>query len=147
MIREELKKTYFRMLWPLIGLLLALHLALLLDIIQQGEPKLNRVMAVIVLVMAALFSLGLPIFYRGFFASRVKSRKSVSIQEFLKFEREIIVISMTAPYFIVITMLLNLPGFYFAAVVIISLYAVYYYFPSERRIEFEKRLFRIREPE
>lgn len=135
------------MLWPLIGLLLVLHLALFMDIIQQGEPNLNRVTAVIVLVLAALFSLGLPIFYRALFASRVKTRKSLTIQEFLKFEREVIVISMTAPYFILITMLLNLPGFYFATVVIISLYAVYYYFPSERRIEFEKRLFRIREPE
>ena len=54
---------------------------------------------------------------------------------------------MIAPYFVVFTVLLNLSGFYFGTIVIIALYAVYYYYPSEKRVKFEKKLFRISELE
>ena len=101
--------------------------------------------SVIILVLVALFSIALPIFYRALFVNKIKDRKSISVDEFLKFEKELIIIAMIAPYFVLITVLLNLPGFYFGTVVIISLYAVYYYFPSEKRIKFEKKIFRISE--
>jgi hypothetical protein len=96
-------------------------------------------------VLVALFGIALPIFYRALFVNKIRDRKSISVDEFLKFEKKLLVIAMIAPYFIVITILLNLPGFYYGMVVIIALYAVYYYFPSEKRIKFEKRLFRISE--
>jgi len=145
MIKEELKRTYFKLLFPLLLLLVLIYLGQYLGIINRRELELNRIVSVAILVLTALFSLALPIFYRTFFVNKIKDRKSITGHEFLKFEKELIIIAMIAPYFVLITVLLNLPGFYYGAVVIISLYAVYYYFPSEKRIKFEKKLFRISE--
>jgi hypothetical protein len=145
MIKEELRKTYFKFLFPIVILLVFVYLGQLLEIIKQRELELNRIVSVIILVLVALFGIALPIFYRALFVNKIRDRKSISVDEFLKFEKKLLVIAMIAPYFIVITILLNLPGFYYGMVVIIALYAVYYYFPSEKRIKFEKRLFRISE--
>ncbi|HKJ81833.1 MAG TPA: hypothetical protein VJ954_07410 [Ignavibacteriaceae bacterium] len=145
MIKEELRKTYFKYLFPIVILLVFVYLGQLLEIIKQRELELSRMVSVTILVLVALFSIALPIFYRALFVNKIKDRKTISVDEFLKFEKKLLVIAMIAPYFIVITILLNLPGFYYGMVVIIALYAVYYYFPSEKRIKFEKRLFRISE--
>jgi heme/copper-type cytochrome/quinol oxidase subunit 2 len=145
MIKEELRKTYFKFLFPIVILLVFVYLGQLLEIIKQRELELNRIVSGIILVLVALFGIALPIFYRALFVNKIRDRKSISVDEFLKFEKKLLVIAMIAPYFIVITILLNLPGFYYGMVVIIALYAVYYYFPSEKRIKFEKRLFRISE--
>ncbi len=116
-----------------------------MEIINWRELELNRIVSVAILVLTALFSLALLIFYRTFFVNKIKDCKSITGYEFLKFEKELIIIVMIATYFVLITVLLNLTGFYYGAIVIISLYAVYYYFPSEKRIKFEKKLFRISE--
>ena len=145
MIREELKKIYLKLLYPFLILLALIYLGQFLGIFNRAEKEFSKALSVTFLVFAALFSVALPIFYRSLFANKVKDRKSITVKEFLKFEKNLIIIAMIAPYFLVFTVLLNLSGFYFGTIVIIALYAVYYYYPSEKRVEFEKKLFRISE--
>lgn len=147
MIREELKKIYLKLLYPFLILIVLIYLGQFLGIFGRVEKEFSKNISVTLLVLTALFSVALPIFYRSLFANKVKNRKSITINEFLKFEKNLIIIAMIAPYFLVFTVLLNLSGFYFGTIVIIALYAVYYYYPSEKRVEFEKKLFRISEVE
>ena len=121
------------------------YLGQFLGIFGQIEKEFSKALSVTLLVLTALFSVALPIFYRSLFANKVKDMKSITVNEFLKFEKNLIIIAMVAPYFLVFTVLLNLSGFYFGTIVIIALYAAYYYYPSEKRIKFEKKLFRISE--
>ena len=145
MIREELKKIYLKLLYPFLILIVLIYLGQFLGIFGRVDKEFSKNISVTLLVLTALFSVALPIFYRSLFANKVKDRKSITINEFLKFEKNLIIIAMIAPYFLVFTVLLNLSGFYFGTIVIIALYAVYYYYPSEKRVEFEKKLFRISE--
>ena len=145
MIREELKKVYLKLLYPFLILMVLVYLGQFLGIFGQIEKEFSKALSVTLLVLTALFSVALPIFYRSLFANKVKDMKSITVNEFLKFEKNLIIIAMVAPYFLVFTVLLNLSGFYFGTIVIIALYAAYYYYPSEKRIKFEKKLFRISE--
>ena len=145
MIREELKKIYLKLLYPFLILIVLIYLGQFLGIFGRVDKEFSKNISVTLLVLTALFSVALPIFYRSLFANKVKDRKSITINEFLKFEKNLIIIAMITPYFLVFTVLLNLSGFYFGTIVIIALYAVYYYYPSEKRVEFEKKLFRISE--
>jgi hypothetical protein len=147
MIREELKKIYLKLLFPFLILIVLIYLGQFLGIFGRIEKEFGKALSVTLLVLTALFSVALPIFYRSLFANKVKDMKSITVNEFLKFEKNLIIIAMIAPYFVVFTVLLNLSGFYFGTIVIIALYAVYYYYPSEKRVKFEKKLFRISELE
>jgi len=40
--------------------------------------------------------------------------------------------------------LLEFPRFYLAGTVLMALYAVYYYYPSKKRIQFERKIFRVK---
>ena len=145
MIREELKKIYLKLLYPFLILIVLIYLGQFLGIFGRVDKEFSKNISVTLLVLTALFSVALPIFYRSLFANKVKDMKSITVNEFLKFEKNLIIIAMVAPYFLVFTVLLNLSGFYFGTIVIIALYAAYYYYPSEKRIKFEKKLFRISE--
>jgi hypothetical protein len=43
-----------------------------------------------------------------------------------------------------IAQILQLPRFHLAATIIMALYAVYYYYPSKRKLKFERRIFRVK---
>ncbi len=145
MIRVELKQTYFFLIIPLLIILFMVFIARYSGILYQGEVESNRLISISVLILASLFSLGVPVFYRTLFVTKIKNRKSISTEEFLKFEKTLILIALISPYFVIAALLLNLPKFFSTAVVLIAIYAVYYYYPSEKRIKFEKRIFRIKE--
>lgn len=145
MIKDELRHTYFYLVIPLLIILLLVYLGKITGILSKGELESNRIISIFVLILVSIFSLGLPILYRAVFVTRIKDKKSISREEFLKFEKNILMMVLIAPYFVVAALVLNLPKFYFAAVIIIAIYAVYYYFPSNKRIEFEKKIFRIKE--
>jgi len=62
----------------------------------------------------------------------------------LKFERNLLYIAMTTPYVGLIAQILQLPRFHLAGTIIMGLYAVYYYYPSKKRLDFERRIFRVK---
>jgi hypothetical protein len=67
----------------------------------------------------------------------------VSSEALLRFERTFLYIALITPYVAVASFILEIPRFYCAGTVIMALYAAYYYYPSERRIQFERRIFRV----
>lgn len=130
---------------PVIVLLFILYLSQILNIWGSTHIEAKRLIYVLFFILAGVFSLALPVFYRALFVSKLKDRKMIPLQEFLEFEKKLIIISMISPYIIIIPIIFSFPGFYFAGIILFSLYSIYYYYPSQKRIEFEKRLFRIKE--
>lgn len=130
---------------PIIVLLFILYLSQILNVWSNTHIRAERLISVLFFILAGVFSLALPIFYRALFVNRLKDRKIIPLQEFLEFEKKLIVISMISPYIIIIPIIFNFSSFYFAGIILFSIYSIYYYYPSEKRIEFEKKLFRIKE--
>jgi hypothetical protein len=145
MIKNELRQIYFNLIIPLPVIIALIYIGQVTGILSQGGFQSSRIVSVTVLVLVSAFSLGMPVLYRTIFVTKIKNRKSITIKEFLKFEKNLLLIVLVSPYFTIIALLINLPKFFFVAVILIAIYAVYYYYPSDKRIKFEKKLFRITE--
>jgi hypothetical protein len=50
--------------------------------------------------------------------------------------------ALVTPYLAAIAYFLQLPRFYLAATLLMALYAIYYYYPSLKRITFDEKIFR-----
>src|SRR5660397_211698 len=95
------------------------------------------------LVLAFAFGVALPILHRTLFVSRTRGRKHVTAEELLRFEELNLRIAMVAPYLALAAYVLGIPRFHFFGTVIASLYAVYYFYPSDKRDRFERKVFRV----
>jgi len=110
-----------------------------------SKPETSKTVSVILFSLSVLFAIALPIFFKLKFINKVKNLNSISLNDFYKFEKAIMKIALLTPYFIILSLVLNLKEFYFTGIILMSIYACYYYFPSEKRMKFEKTIFRIKE--
>lgn len=139
----DLRRTYFLLLLPaLFGLLLAFLLQYL-DVLEAGGFQAPVFVAPLLFVLCGVFALALPIFYRALFANRMRSRQSTPEAEWFRFERNLIFITLVTPYITLVAQALQLPRFHLAGTILMTLYALYYYYPSRRRLDFERRIFRV----
>jgi hypothetical protein len=141
---DALRRAYFALLIPAILGFIVISGFKALGLIPIGQVGFMELLAPLLLVLSVAFALGLPVFFRALFAHRVRKEKSVSEADLLRFERTFLYIALVTPYLTLIGYLLEFPRFHLAGSVLMSLYAVYYYFPSQRRIRFEKRIFRVK---
>ena len=142
---SHLKKRYVMLLAPAGGaftLLFILH--------HTASPLLQKgidvppVVSALVFVTAAMTALALPIALRTLFAARATRQECMDAGRFLKFQCTLLGTAMVTPYLGVAALALGIQKFYASATLLMGLYAVYYYFPSRRRIDFDRRIFRIR---
>ena len=140
----ELKKTYLRMLLPAAAGTMLICLAKLYELLPWKPLEFQARMAPIVFVLSAIAALAFPMLYRTLFAYRVRHLRTLSPQQLLKLERRLIVSALLTPYLTMLALLFELPRFHVAGTVLLTLYAVYFYYPSERRIRFDRQIFRVR---
>jgi len=145
MIRKELLKQYWQMLIPALVLLLVAKWAIDYRIIIVKQFAGFRVFEVSVFVLAVGFSLAFPVLYRMLFINKIKDRKYLPASVFLQYQKNSLLLVMVSPYLAVISALFRFSSFYFFAVILFALYGCYYYFPSQKKIDFEKRMFRVQE--
>lgn len=105
----------------------------------------RAVFAPALFILSVIFAIGLPIFFRTLFAHKVREQKSVSAEALLRFERTFLYIALITPYVAFVAFILEIPRFYCAGTVIMALYAAYYYYPSAKRVAFERRIFRVKQ--
>ena len=139
-----LKRTYFTFLAPAGLGLIVLQCAHGLDLFAIGEVKFIPVIAPLVFVLSVLFAVALPILLRTLFAHKNRNQINTSEVDLIQFERRLIYIISIPPYLALTACLLELPLFYTAGTALATLYAVYYYYPSQKRIQFDRRIFRVR---
>ena len=140
---NPLRKTYFTLLTPAaVGLLLVLSLKPL-GLPPWAVLRPPPIIGILLFVLSVIFAVAAPVFMRTLFAHRMRNRKTVSIGDLTGFERRLIRVALTAPYLSLAAACFELPGFYVNGSFLASLYAVYYYFPSQKRIAFDKKIFRV----
>ena len=140
---DELKHAYFGLLLPVVAGFIVLRLLDGAGLLPFDSRAYVTILAPSLFILAALFSLGLPILYRAGFAARMKTCRLVSGSEFQRFERQLIYIALMTPYLALLALAFKVPGFHFSGIFLMSLYAAYYFYPSRKRIAFEKRMFRV----
>ena len=137
-----LRKNYFAILVPSIfGFALACWVKTT-HLVEIHPTGFIEFAGVSIFILCVGLAIAFPIFYRTLFAHRNRDLVSVSEDRLLNFERTLINVAMVTPYLALIAYFLDLPRFYTASAFLIGLYAVYYFYPSNRRIAFDRKIFR-----
>lgn len=139
----ELKQVYYRRLLPALVAIALAAAARTTGLAGMVPPAATKAVGAGLFAAAIAAAVGLPIWIRAVFADRVGQSRGVGEADFARFQRHLITTALVAPYLAAIALTLNLPSFYQAGSFLAALYAMYYHYPSERRIGFDRRLFRV----
>lgn len=138
----ELKKVYLSAFLPSVFGFALVCWAKRYGFFEISPTDGTEIVGPFIFILGMAATIAFPIFYRALFAHRSRDLKSVSAEKLFKFERTLIYVVMITPYLALIAYLLDLPRFYTASTVLAGLYSVYYFYPSKRRVAFERRIFR-----
>jgi len=143
-MNKRLKLHYFIMVVPAVALLLTIGLAKEWNLINIGRFTVPSFVHSLVFILAAATAIAGPIFIRTWFAHSRSAEHNVSTAEFLFFQRQLLSTSQVTPYLAVVALFCDFPRFYATAIFLMTLYAVYYFFPSQKRIDFDRKIFRVK---
>ncbi len=132
------------MVLPATGLFIVMAAARQLGLIVPGRFGVSPAMHTILFVVSAVSALAGPLFIRTLFAHSIKDRQQSGADLFLRFQKRILWLSQTTIYVALVAVFCDFPRFHAAAIVLMALYALYYYFPSQKRIDFDRRIFRVK---
>jgi Ca2+/Na+ antiporter len=141
---NDIRRTYFILLTPAIAGFIVISIVKKLNLLEVGQIAFQEIFAPLVFVLSVVFAIAWPIFFRTLFAHKMRQKKRVSEVDLIKFERNFLFIALVTPYLTLIAYLFEFPRFYLAGTVLMALYAVYYYYPSKKRIQFERRIFKVK---
>lgn len=109
----------------------------------QAAPPVTSIVGPATFIVAIILAVALPLLYRISFVRKVEGQKNVKRTPFLAFQLNLMTIALATPYAAAAGYVAGVATFHFAGAFLASLYAVYYYFPSEKRMKQEMRLFRV----
>jgi len=141
---QKLRKTYFSLLIPAMVGFICIYLFKKFDFFHLSQPQFISILSPIVFVLSVVFGIAAPIFFRSLFAQKMSDKKNTTESKLIKFEQSLIRIALVTPYLGLLAYLFEFKQFYFTATFLVTLYSVYYFYPSQKRIAFEKRIFRVK---
>lgn len=144
-MEAHLKKTWVAMVAPAGGLLLMLYLLQRYRDIDGHSLLLARPWIGPLLMMGAVFfAFVFPVGLRMVMVYRSRDAQGLDEEEFLNFEIRSLRLALLAPYFAVAAAFCGVSRVLLGISAISAFYAVYYFYPSSRRIEYERRIFRVK---
>jgi hypothetical protein len=141
---HDLRRTYFTLLLPAVAGFILIFILQHFHLVNFNISQIPPVLYPTIFVASVCFAVAFPIFYRTVFANKRRHQTHTSEEDWLKFERNLLYIAMATPYVCLIAQILKLPRFHLGGTIIMALYAVYYYYPSKKRIDYERRIFRVK---
>jgi hypothetical protein len=141
----RLRKKYFILISPAVLLAVIVYLLQELNLWEGVSYSPSHYFPLIVFVLAISVGVAIPIFLRVYFFSQLKEKKFFTLDEFISYQEKIISVISITPYFAFIAALVNMEPFYFGGTVLAAIYAMYYHFPSDKKIAFDKKVFRVKE--
>ena len=140
---SKLKRLYFVILVPCILGFVSGYWVKTYFLLQIPWIDHFNILAPSIFILTVTFAVALPILYRTLFAHRKRNKRSISEAELIKFERNLLFMVLATPYLALTAFLLEFPEFYTAGTILMGIYAIYYFYPSKRRIELDKRIYRV----
>ena len=143
---KALKKKYFYIVVPAISIALMLIIFKQYDILQiTPTPFIQNTISPVIFILTTLLAIAFPVLHRTIFNNRIKESKFITPDKFYRYQNQLLYLIAITPYLVLIAYVLNLPQFYFGGTALFSLYALYFYYPSEKRIRNEKQIYRVKE--
>ncbi len=143
LMTQRLKKHYLILLMPALVLFGALGAAQALGMTVPGQFKVSGSIQSSIFVLASVTAIAGPLLVRTLFAHSLRNQKTVEKEAFMRFQQRILNLGLATPYLAFMAVLYEFPKLFSAGIALMALYAAYYYFPSEKRIQFDCRIFRV----
>jgi hypothetical protein len=142
-LEAQLKKCYISLLAPaILGFIAAILARRFSAIDLEAVKSLQRFTAPVLFALSFAFGAAFPLLFRTLFVHKNRHEKRISEAALLQFERNTLYLAMITPYIALVAFFLEIPRFHLAGALLASFYAVYYFYPSHKRIQYEKRIFR-----
>lgn len=142
-MQARLKRFYCCLLLPPLVIIAALLGARSLQLIEPVRLAHARAVAQAIFILSIVLAVAMPVVLRTLFANRMRAATRTPWHALFRLQRQLIAVALLTPYLSLIACVVELPSFYHAGVVLAALYAIYYQFPSARRIDFDCRIFRV----
>ena len=142
-MEKEIQAYYFKVILPAVVCCLIIFILEKMKIdVFLGE--ISKAGTFLLIFLAALFSIVAPLWLRIFFIRKVKGQNEVFMEQFMKFEKTFILLAELSLYVVLIAYVFRVPKMQMVFIALFGFYAAYYYFPSLKRINHEKKLFRVK---
>ena len=143
---KALKKKYYYIVVPAIVISIVLIIFKHYDILQiTPTPFIQNTSSPVIFILTTLLAIAFPVLHRTIFNNRIKEFKFITPDKFYRYQNQLLHLTAFTPYLVLIAYVLHLPQFYFGGTALFSLYALYFYYPSEKRIRNEKQIYRVKE--
>lgn len=142
-MQARLKKRCHRGLLMLAGVAGTLLLARICRLLDPVDPQTARFLAPWLFVLAVVLAVALPVLLRSLFAHRMRTLRFTPPAEFYRLQRRLLDAALAAMALLPVACVVEMPAFYQGGVILAALYAVYYHYPTSRRLAFDRRVFRV----
>ncbi len=142
MLEKKLQKLYFFIIAPAFLIIFLffisekLNHAVVLD-------KAGRLISTTIMVFTAITSTILPVWYKIVLIKKFRNTKKISLETFAGYQYRIIITVTFSVYWIFPAYLYQLDEMPMIITGFFILYGLYYYYPSKKKIDAEKKLFKI----
>ncbi len=142
---KDFKKHYFKLITPTILLFLIFGVSETFHLSLLKKFTAPSFFPTLFFILSAITAIAGPLFIRTYFAHSKRNEKQVSKESFKKFQKGLMNLSMLTPFFAFIAIVSEFEKFYCASIIMFALYSIYYYFPTKKRVDFDKKIFRVNE--
>ncbi len=146
MLVKKLQRLYYLIISPAILLVLVFFVSERLQY-QISMQEAGRVMSTAIMVFAAITSTILPVWYKIILIRKLRNKQKISTQNFVSMQFRIVITVSFSVYWIFPAYLYQLPEMPMVITAFFALYGLYYYYPSQKRIDTEKKIFKIEDDE
>nr|WP_320193326.1 hypothetical protein [uncultured Desulfobacter sp.] len=145
---SSLKRLYWLLTGPAMAIFVCLFAARNFGSqVPDGTIRhLPEIWPAIFFTGAAVTAIAGPVMIRVLFAHKVRQNSRVPKALFLTFQRQLIIVSGITPYLALAAVWSGFSEFHAGGIILMALYAAYYYFPSEKRISHDIKMFRVALP-
>ncbi len=141
---KTLQRIYYWQLIPAAILLVMAYALTFIFHLADQNLSASKTVTIVVTVLSGVIGIAMPVFYRSYFVYKIKDQKKIAEDAFLNYERTQITLALLTPYFLIIAVLMSMNQTALILITLFSIYVLYYYFPSEKKVHFEMKIFRIK---
>ena len=143
-MQKKLLKLYLQLFIPFTILVVIFSLIEYLGT-YLGFFQTNKIGRTALILFTAFTAIIFPIWNRLLLVKKMRDTKKIDNSRFFEFEQLQIIVPLTTLYFVLFGHFMQVPKVQEFVIAIFGFYAAYYSFPSKKRINLDKKIFRIKD--
>lgn len=143
---EDIFRKLWRIFWVSVVLPLSLFVVVVVVLrlgIRYSPPGNIRIWGIVLFVLSVTFGVAIPVLLRTSFYGKFVKCKSVSVSEYINYQKFLIIVCSTAIISSSVSYLFIVSSLYMYGSILAALYGVYSVIPFQMKIGKEVKIFRL----